>query len=315
MESIIGTGAAFPERYVTNEELAARVDTSDEWIRSRTGIASRCIVEKETAVSLAVEAARKALENSSVLPEEIDLIITATGSSEQIFPCTACEVQAQIGAVSAGCFDLNAACTGFVSAYQMAVGQLRAGLAKNVLIIGTEALSHLVDWDDRSTCILFGDGAGAVLVTTDGADATSDNLGFILRADGTLGNALTCSSGIVPGNSTIQMDGRAIYQFAVKKVPEMIQELLRQNHLVADDIDYYILHQANSRIIDSIAKHLEQPEEKFPRNLMNHGNISSASIPVLLDQLNREGKLKKGMKIVLAAFGAGLTWGGTIITW
>lgn len=319
-EKIIGTGSALPDACIDNQMLMQMVDTSDEWIQSRTGIRQRHIVKEETVVSLAAAAARQAMENAAISPEEIDLILVATSSSEMIYPCAAAQVQAAIGAVHAGCLDLNAACTGFLTAYQMAAGQIRARMAKNVLVIGAEALSHLVDWTDRTTCILFGDGAGAAVVAAEDSEEVFPDTEpcTLLCADGSQGNALTCSSGFIPKDPDgryIAMDGRAIYQFAVKKVPEVIRQLLRRGGCSADEIDYFILHQANGRIIESIARHLHQPMEKFPMNLMETGNMSAASIPVLLDHLNRAGKLQRGMKLILAGFGAGLAWGGTLITY
>lgn len=314
---IIGTGSALPEKVVDNFEIAKHVDTSDEWIRERTGIGARHIAVKDTAASLAVKAAKAAIENAGIAPEDIDMILVATGTAEQLFPCVACEVQAMTGAKRAACFDLNAACSGFVTAYQMAVGQMAAGFIGTALVIGTECLSNVVDWTDRSTCILFGDGAGAAVVQA--IQGESKPLPFLLGADGTKGEALTCHSGVGVEKGSygkfIQMDGRRIYQFAVRKVPETIEQILERSGYEPDEISYFVIHQANRRIIESIAKHLGQPLEKFPMNLEKTGNISSASIPVLLDEMNRDGMLVRGMKIVMVGFGAGLTWGGTCLEW
>lgn len=313
---ITGTGSALPLRVVDNHELARYVDTSDEWIRTRTGIRSRHWAEKETTVSLGAQAAERALQNAGISPGQVDIILAATGSAEQIFPNISCEIQARIGAVSAACLDLGAACTGFAAALQMAAGQLEAGMAETVLVVAAECMSRLVDPADRSTSILFGDGAGAAVLQKAGGSGEHQSV-FLLKADGTQGGALTCGSGRGTGmyGAYMQMDGRAIYQFAVKTVPELLEELMEKSGCCAQEIDFFLLHQANRRMIESIARHMKQPVEKFPMNLMETGNMSSASIPVLLDMMNRSGKLKRGMKLIMAAFGAGLTWGGAYLEW
>lgn len=315
---IAGTGSFLPERVVDNNELSQMVETSDEWIQTRTGIKTRHIAEDDTAVSMAIHAAKRAVENAGITPDDIDMIIVSTVSSEQNLPCVACEVQAALGATHAASFDLNAACTGFITAYQMAAGQMAAGLIETALIIGTECLSNLIDWSDRSTCILFGDGAGAAVLQAE--DTGEDNkIISVLHSDGTKGHVLTCSIGHgkdkTPFSDYVWMDGKEIYKFAVKQVPKVIKEILEMSGQTADDIDYFVLHQANRRILEAIAKRMHQDESKFPMNVMEHGNISSACIPVLLDSLNREGKLKKGMKLVVAGFGGGLTWGGFYMEW
>ncbi|MCI6732595.1 MAG: ketoacyl-ACP synthase III [Lachnospiraceae bacterium] len=319
MLRIIGTGSALPEKVADNNWIAQYADTSDAWIQERTGIRQRHIAEDETVAQLAVKAAKAALDNSSISAEDIDLILVATGSSEQLYPCIACEVQAALGAVHAACFDLNAACSGFITAYQTAFGHVKAGLAKNVLVIGAECLSKLVDWTDRGTCILFGDGAGAVILQEQADSEVTQEPVCVMHADGSRGQVLTCNSGRKNGSSPygefMQMDGRAIYQFAVRKVPEVIREVLDKAGKQPEDVDYFILHQANKRIIESISARLKQPMEKFPTNIEWNGNISSACIPVLLDEMNRAGKLKPGMKMVLAGFGAGLTWGSIYLEW
>jgi 3-oxoacyl-[acyl-carrier-protein] synthase-3 len=313
---IAGTGSYLPKKLVDNNELSKTVDTSDEWIRTRTGVCSRHIAEDDTVVSMSIAAAKDAIKDAGIVPEAIEMIIVSTVSSEQLLPCAACEVQAAIGATNAACFDLNAACAGFISAYQVVAAQMKAGMIKTALIIGAECLSNIVDWTDRGTCILFGDGAGAAIVT-----CKDENIQIpaVLQADGSKGAVLSCNSGIgndkAPYGKYVAMDGREIYKFAVKQVPKVIHQILDQAGHEADEIDYFILHQANKRIIESIAKHLHQDINKFPMNMMENGNMSSASIPVLLDQLNKEGKLKPGMKIIIAGFGAGLTWGGCYLEW
>ncbi len=303
---------------VDNFEIARMVDTSDEWIQTRTGIRTRHIATDETVAGMATEAAKRAVENAGITPEEIDLIIVSTVSAEQSLPCVACEVQKALGAKGAAALDVNSACSGFITGYQMAAGQIKAGLAKTALVIGSECLSNYVDWTDRGTCILFGDGAGAAILK---ADCAPEDLRIpcVLHADGSKGDSLTCSLGHgknkVPYDEYYRMDGRAIFKFAVKKVPEVIHEVLDLSGHTVEEIDYFILHQANKRIIDAIAKRLRQDESKFPMNIMDNGNISSACIPMLLDDMNRKGLLKPGMKLVLAGFGAGLTWGGFYLEW
>ena len=319
------------------------VETSDEWIRERTGIGERHVSVGETVVTLASEATRKALEQAGKRAEEIDLILVATCSPEQYLPCCACQVQADIGAVNALAFDVNAACSGFLFALNTADAYLRMGLAENALIIGSEVLSKLVDWTDRGSCILFGDGAGAVVVERCKAESRAVEekqipaagiLGRALHSDGTGGGVLQCGARelTTPYARTsaaktdqkqqtddrehyIQMDGQEVYRFATRRVPQCIEEALSDAGLAVPDIDMFVLHQANARIIDAVAKRLHADREKFPTNLERVGNLSSASIPVLLDELHKQGKLHRGDRIVLAGFGAGLTIGACVMTW
>lgn len=340
---ITGTGSALPGRIVTNKELEQMVETSDEWIRERTGIAERHVSVGETVVTLASEAARKALEQAGKRAEEIDLILVATCSPEQYLPCCACQVQADIGAVNALAFDVNAACSGFLFALNTADAYLQMGLAENALIIGSEVLSKLVDWTDRGSCILFGDGAGAVVVERCKAESRAVEekqipaagiLGRALHSDGTGGGVLQCdarelttpyarTSAVKTDQNQpmddrehfIQMDGQEVYRFATRRVPQCIEEALSDAGLTVPDIDLFVLHQANARIIDAVAKRLHADRKKFPTNLERVGNLSSASIPVLLDELHKQGKLHRGDRIVLAGFGAGLTIGACVMTW
>ena len=315
---IKGTGSCLPEKVLDNAAISQLVDTNDEWIQSRTGIKSRHIVGKETAVSMAAVAAEKALEDAGITAEEIDLLIVSSVSSEQLLPCTACSVQKKLGAVNAAAFDLNAACSGFIVAYQMAAGQIKAGLSKKALLIGSESLSNLTNWKDRGTCILFGDGAGAAVISVE--EEGNIEIPSVLHSDGSRGEVLTCKNptgerkdGSLEGY--VAMDGREIYKFAVRQVPAVIDEILEKAEKSVEEIDLFVLHQANRRIVEAIAKRLKQPIEKFPMDMMQNGNMSSASIPVLLDELKQEGKLQPGMKIIVAGFGAGLTWGGMYLEW
>ncbi|MBO5113887.1 MAG: ketoacyl-ACP synthase III [Lachnospiraceae bacterium] len=316
---IIGTGSALPALLVSNRELEKIVDTTDEWIRSRTGIESRHIAVEETTTSMAIEAAKKALQDAKVSPEEIDLIIVGTISPDHYFPSTACEIQSALGAANATAFDISAACAGFLFGLGIVDAYMKAGTVRTALVVGAETLSKMMDWNDRSTCVLFGDGAGAAVVRSD----ESGIMSMVQGSDGARGNALTCEGRRVNNpykkNDTsldyTKMNGQEVYKFAVKTVPKSIEEALLKANVKADDVKYFLLHQANLRIIEAVAKRLGQSIEKFPTNLQECGNISAGSVPVLLDHVNREGMLQKGDTIVLAGFGAGLTWGATVLIW
>lgn len=316
---IIGTGSALPEKTVTNQDLEKLVETTDEWIKSRTGIEKRHIAVTETTTSMAVEAAKHAMENAGILAEEIDLIIVGTVSGDMCFPSTACQIQDAIGAGNATAYDINAACAGFLFGLAIADAYMKSGMAKTALIVGAETLSKMMDWKDRGTCILFGDGAGAAVVRADEAGILS----MVQGSDGARGNALICHNRTVNNPFTensrepdyTKMDGQAVYKFAVKTVPAAITEALDKAGVSADQIKFFLLHQANIRIIEAVAKKMNQPIKKFPTNLQECGNISAGSVPVLLDFVNQKGQLAKGDKIVLAGFGAGLTWGAAVLTW
>lgn len=317
---ILGTGSCIPAQTWDNNKLAEMVDTNDEWIRERTGVARRHIAaDNETTAWLAGEAAKAALKDAEMTAEEIDLILVATISPDVIMPSTACMVQKEIGAHNATCFDLNAACTGFLFALNTAQAYLAQGIYKTALVIGAESLSHVTDWKDRSTCILFGDGAGAVVLRAE-AD------GFYAQAthsQGSKGEALTLSSRNQPEfeeepkapETYIRMDGKEVFKFAVSRVPEVITELLEQEHIEKEEISYYLLHQANQRIVRSVVKRLKEDMAKFPVNMEEYGNTSSASIPILLDELNKKEVLKRGSYIVLSGFGGGLSYGASILKW
>ena len=322
---ICGTGSYVPPYSMDNNDIAKLVETSDEWIRERTGVVRRHIIQEETTVSMAARAGQSALENAGIKPEEVDLILVSTISSNVILPCAACEVQRELGAVNATCFDLNAACTGFLLGYNTAAAYLAAGVYQTALVIGSESLSNLTNWKDRSTCILFGDGAGAAVIRRgEGRHCLPDT-----HSNGAKGGALTCKSrhdhnGLTRHQEVetladpeyfMQMDGQAVFKFAVRSVPQAVEEVLEANRVKKEEISCYILHQANRRIVEAVAKRLGEPLEKFPMNLQEYGNTSSASIPILLDEQNRSGKLKKGDRIVLAGFGAGLSWGASILDW
>lgn len=316
---ICGTGSYVPARIVENDELANLVDTNDAWIRERTGIARRHLAENETTSYMAAEAAKRALAQSDIPAEDVDLILVATSTPENVFPCTACEVQREIHAEHAAGFDLNAACGGFLFALQTAQAYIQAGIYRTVLVIGVDSMSHMVDWSDRSTCILFGDGAGAVVLR-------ESKEGLFVQAahsDGAKGDVLTgCSrhrkNWDHPDEAKaayIQMDGQSVFKFAVRRVPEIVEELLEKAQIQKEEISYFFLHQANRRIIEAAAKRTGVDISRFPMNLQEYGNTSAASIPILLDEWNKKGLLKKGDKLVLAGFGAGLSWAGSLLEW
>lgn len=320
---IKGTGAFAPEKILENEELTELVDTSDAWIRERTGIVKRHIVTHETTAEMAAKAARMALLEADVSAKDLDMIIVSTISSERIMPCTACSVQRKIGAEKALCFDLSAACSGFIVAYNTACAYIESGLYQKILIIGSESLSNLTNWKDRGTCVLFGDGAGAAVITAEEGESYRP----VACSDGTLGEALTLRSrhdhnpfarkkvDYEDHTYYMEMDGQAVFKFAARKVPQVIEEVLEKNKLKKEEIAYYVLHQANRRIVETVAKRLKEPISKFPMNMMEYGNTSSASIPILLHEMKQKQMLKSGDKVVLAGFGGGLTWGASVLTW
>ncbi|MEE1086938.1 MAG: beta-ketoacyl-ACP synthase III [Schaedlerella sp.] len=316
---ICGTGSYVPEHFYDNFDLTKMVKTSDEWIQERTGIVRRHIAQEDTTVSMAVKAAQAALENCGMDAKELDMILAATMTPNRIVPGIACEVQKEIQAEKAVCMDLNAACSGFVFAYNTAQAYIATGICQKILIIGSESLSNIVNWEDRGSCILFGDGAGAVILKSEEGELLSS----VMHSDGSKGDVLVCESRHQKDwkereeakETYLYMDGQGVFKFAVKKVPEVIGELLEKVDCLAEEIDWFILHQANRRIIESVSKRMMVGIEKFPMNLQEYGNTSSASIPILMDELNRSGKLKKGDKLVLAGFGAGLSWGAVLVEW
>lgn len=319
---ILGTGSYVPEKILTNDDLAKIVETSDEWIRTRTGIEERRIAAPEEATSdLSYIAAERAIENAGIDKDEIGLVIVATMTPDHAAASTAAIVQNRLG-IDAAAFDLSAACTGFVYAYSAAYSFIKAGIYKKVLVIGAETMSRVIDWKDRNTCVLFGDGAGAVVL---GEVENGGHLAVHLTADGSgASELLVPSSGsrlpvteetILNKDIYLKMNGREIFKFAVRVFPETVEDVLNQVNMTADDIDVFIPHQANIRIIESIAKRFKQPMEKFYVNLQKYGNTSAATIPLALDEANRGGKLRKGDKIVATGFGGGLTYGSMLIEW
>lgn len=316
---ILGTGSCLAEKKVSNDELAQYVDTSDEWISSRTGIKNRRIAIKETTTGMASEAAKKALEMAKRQAEDVELIILATVTPDYYTPSGACQVQAAIGADKAIAFDVNAACSGFVFALNIAKMYIETGFVRNAIVIGAETLSKIIDWQDRGTCVLFGDGAGAAYLE----ESDKGIISIVQGSIGKKGMVLACenrkTNNIFVGDEVkpdyLYMDGQEVYKFAVRQCPKCLIEAMEQAGMTADDIDYFVLHQANVRIIESVAKRLKAPLSKFPTTLDYTGNMSAASVPVLLDQLIREKGLKRGDKIAMSAFGAGLTYGAVVMEW
>lgn len=305
---IRGTGSYAPDKILTNNDLAQTVETSDEWIFTRTGIKERRIAaEGETASDMGVIAARRALEDAGLDAGDIDLVIVATITPDMPFPSTACLVQTKLGISRAVCLDIEAACSGFLYIMEVATAMLKAGRYRHALIIGTERLSGILDWQDRTTCVLFGDGAGAAILSrSDQQDAGI--IDFKLGADGE-------KSDVLYQNQFLRMRGREVFKLAVKVMEQSALQILEQNRISADQLGCVIPHQANLRIIESLANRLALPMDRFFLNLQKYGNTSAASIPIALDEAYRNGRLKSGDIVLMLAFGAGLTWGSALLKW
>ncbi|TLD69644.1 ketoacyl-ACP synthase III [Phragmitibacter flavus] len=316
--SILGTGSYMPEHIMTNADLEKLVETSDEWITSRTGIRERRIAaESEMTSDMSATASLRAMEMAGVTAEEIDLIIVATVTPDMVFPATACLVQRKIGAINAVGFDISAACSGFLFALQTARHYLNDGTRKTALIIGAEKLSPLINWKDRNTCVLFGDGAGAAIIRSeDNADAPGRVLSSIMASDGNHSNLLKVITPADPAQpNIIHMEGRETFKHAVTCMLDAANKALAEAGLTTADIDLVVPHQANLRIINAVAERLGLPPEKAFVNVDKYGNTSAATIPVALDEANRQGRMKKGDIILLVAFGGGFTWASTVIRW
>lgn len=317
---IVGWGMKVPDGVVTNTDLEAVVETTDEWIRTRTGIQERRIAnEKESVVTLGFEAARAALSRANILGSELDLIIVATSTPEDIYPSTGSKIQNMLGATRAGAFDLSAACSGFVYALNMASQAIRSGSVQTALVIGAEVNSRVLDWNDRGTCILFGDGAGAVVLQ--GRDEPGGLLSCVLGSDGSGAELLgipTVGYGKIPEGKQLHklhMDGREVFRFATHIVNESIKEALDDAGMTLADVALIVPHQANQRILTACARHLNVPESLFYSNVHRYGNTSAASIPIALCEAQKEGRLKPNDNIVLVGFGGGLTWAAAVIQW
>lgn len=313
---IIGTGSMLPQKMVTNEQLSQFVDTSDEWIRERTGIETRCVLSTESLEELATEAAKQALDDAGILPTQLDYIICSNMVNEYVIPSMASIVGGHIGS-QCPAYDLNAACTGFLYAMDMAEALLQSGRAENILIISAEAPTRIVDWNDRRTCVLFGDGAAAVVVTRGNAlrsikvSSKSDKSVLYYR------RSLEPTPFLIRDKNTgpLCMNGQEVFKSAVTSSLRDMQYVLKQANVNKDDVTYFVLHQANLRIIDFIKSHFGATDEQFPINVNRYGNTSSVSIPLLLDELNKNGKLRKGDLLVFSAFGAGFTSAACVIEW
>ena len=310
-----------PEKIVTNDDLSQIVDTSDEWIYTRTGIKQRHLSTGEDTSQLCIEVAKRLLEKSGTLPEEIDLIIVGTISPDYATPSTACLVQGAIGAVNAFAFDISAACSGFVYALSIADKFIKSGGYKKAIVIGAETLSKIVDWKDRSTCVLFGDGAGGVIVEpVDKGGILAEDMhskgedGLKMTGNERKPENMLCTPES-ENNPYLVMDGRAIFNFATKVVPHSVNEIIEKSGISMDDVKYIVPHQANSRIIDIVARKLNVPIEKFYININEYANTSAASIPIALGEMSEKGLHKKGDKIIVTGSGAGLTWGSMLIEW
>ena len=313
---ISGTGSVLPKKVVTNEMLSQFLDTSDEWIRTRTGVKSRHVISDERLEDMAIEAARKALDDAGVAVSELDFIICSNVVNEYITPQLSCIIQGGIGA-SCPCIDINCACAGFIYSLEIAESFYRSGRVKNVLVVCAEEPSRMTDWSDRRTCVLFGDGAGAAVLTPGdnirsiklSASSATDKLWQYRKLQPT--PYITKEEDDVP----LQMKGQDVFKFAVKAASRDITRVLTESGCSKDDVDHYLLHQANIRIINAIQEFMEQPVEKFPTNVEDHGNSSSSSCPILLDECNRKGLFKKGDLIVMSAFGAGFVSGALLLEW
>jgi 3-oxoacyl-[acyl-carrier-protein] synthase-3 len=313
---ILGTGSALPKKVVTNDDLAGFLDTNDEWISTRTGIRERRVLSVETLQSLAEDAGRAALENAGVAPEAIDCVLVSTVQAETMSPALACDIQPALGLKCMG-MDINAGCTGFIAALAVAEGLIASGRAHRLLVISAEALSRFADWTDRSTCVLFGDAAGGVVVGE--GEGVED-----IRFDSEPRHEVLCAH-TPPGNSPfavdpapaqfLKMQGQEVYKFAVSHAFRDIRQMLQDHGLEPGDVDFYALHQANMRILEAVRSRLKVDDERFPHNIERTGNTSSATIPVLLDELNRAGKLKPGCRLILNAFGAGLCTATALVRW
>jgi 3-oxoacyl-[acyl-carrier-protein] synthase-3 len=318
---VIGTGSYFPPKVFTNFDFEKKLDTSDEWIRTRTGIVERRIAETETNLDMAYEASKKALEMANIKPEEIDGIVLATFTPDYSMPSTACCLQSRLGAKKGFAFDMAAACSGFIYAMGVADSMIKNGLADTILVVGSEKLSSTLDWNDRTTCILFGDGAGAVVLKKDNAPGIRS---VFLAADGDHGHLLSLHAigvdflskrkEVNPDELLIKMKGNEVFKIAVRAMADAAEKAVIKSGLNYEDIDYFIPHQANLRIIDAAAKKLKLDHDKVIITLDKYGNTSSATIPTSLDIAVREGKIQRGHNVVSAAFGGGLTWGSMLFT-
>ena len=326
LAKIAGTGSYLPEKVLTNFDLEKTLDTSDEWIRTRTGIGERRIAsESESASVLAAHAARKALESAGLKADALDMIIVCTSTPDLLFPATACFVQKEIGAGKAASYDISAVCSGFVYGLSIAEQYIKSGRYRHILVIGSEVNSRIVDWTDRNTCVLFGDGAGAVVLSRQtelelggvlSSHIYSDgNLSNLIEVPKRIGRASACSENGNPDHFFIKMAGGATFKVAVKRMTEVCLEALEYNGLSKDDVDLVIPHQANRRIIDAVTEKLQIPSEKVFLNIHKYGNTSAASIPIAIHEAMESGRIQPGCLMLIMVVGSGLTWGAAVIRW
>ena len=319
---IAGLGFQVPKTVITNDDLTKIIDTSDEWIRTRTGIERRHVLSgNESAVEMGIGAAKKALEKAKINVEDIDYIIAPASLGTNIYPSSACEIQAAVGAVNAACFDITAACSGLIYGMGISMGLIKSGMAKNILIVATDAISRCLDWSDRASCVLFGDGAGAMVLTVSDDDQ-DDILSIDLKAEGHLGNYIKMPT---PGKNCplvepnqepkmhVKMDGKEVYKYVVTKLPGYIEECVAKSGLKINEIDYLVPHQANMRIIEALEKRLEFNPENVISNIKDYANTSAASIPIALVEAIESGKMKLPCSAILTGFGAGMTVGTTVV--
>jgi 3-oxoacyl-[acyl-carrier-protein] synthase III len=314
---IVGTGSFLPATVVTNADLAARgLDTNDAWIRERTGIRERRIADKaQTSSDLALEASRQALQSADLRPGELDLVVVATSTPDYVFPSTACLLQAKLGIKGQAAFDVQAVCSGFVYGLATADNFIRAGQAKRALVVGAEVFSRILDWSDRGTCVLFGDGAGAVVLAADKKPGVHAS---VLRADGSYADILSVAgnvcAGAIVGTPFLRMDGQAVFKFAVRVLEESARETVAAAGMTLEDIDWLIPHQANLRILEATARKLGLARDKLVVTVDRHGNTSAASVPLALDEYVRAGKIRTGERVLLQGVGGGFTWGSSLVT-
>lgn len=318
---IIGTGSAVPPKVLTNHDLEKIVDTSDQWIVERTGISERHVTDEATAASdLAIEASKKALDMAGITAEEVDLILVATVTPDMFFPSTGCVLHKALTSKPIPAFDLSAACSGYIYGLSIADAYIRSGMARTVLLVGTDTLCKMLDWTDRNSCVLFGDGAGATVLR---ADSTPGVLKVNISADGTYGDLLQLPGGgsrnpcsqkmLDEGLQYVRIKGREVYKTAVRVMSQSVEEILKELNLTGDDLDLFIPHQANLRIIEAVAAKLNYPMEKTIVNIDRYGNTTAATIPIAIDEVVRDGRMKKGDTMAMVAFGGGFTWGASVL--
>ena len=315
---IIGVGGYLPNKVLTNNDLSKDVDTSDEWIIERTGIKERRIAdESETTSSLGIEAAKRAIQNAGISSKDIDLIVVATATPDNTFPATATSIQSGLGIKKGYAYDVQAVCSGFVYALELADNAIRLGKANYALVIGSETFSRIIDWQDRSTCVLFGDGSGAVILKSADEESSSSILSNHLYSDGDYKEMLFVDGGPSTSNNVglLRMDGSGVFKHAVKKISSAIIDALEANDMTIEDVDWFVPHQANSRILEAVANKININKEKIIVTVDKHANTSAASIPLALNEANKNNQIKKGDIVLLAAMGGGFTWGSSLIRW